>query len=464
MKKILIPFFLIITLSSCIFNKNTEKIENNSWTTLSWNISENISQTGSENSEKQEENNISKEYKVITEKAYFYTNSTDTEPRKAYVMKWDKIIVDNEKSTENMIFATYTNSSWKTTDWFIKRIKVQEVNFKNKAVNIFESSGNEKCKKIYQFAVWEEYKVYWYRTFEFIFPWKCNGKTNVKMDGMFDWEFILGNNQKWSIINYWMKISTWFPGWCSVEKTTFSKKISKNGFEINILAWKEYCTHEESFTWNNRIDVSISEEWDEWFGLLISFIEIPEKLLKSSYEDLVLIFQNGFTETGKKILQKDIEKIRIQKQKEEELRWEQEEKQIENEKLKKISETKWTKELLEKAEFWDDGDFIRLYYDNKKFFVINTWLTESWWAINTCNWEGRALSECIIDKVSNGFIYWRSSFNYSRDDGWDYEWWYYYTYFWETTYKTNIKTNTTEKIKEWDKNKCFNNQWDIACN
>ena len=66
-----------------------------------------------ENSKKVE---LSKFQNVIVEKSYFYTNEDDAEPRKAYVMQWDRVTLDYSKSTEDKVFVTYKNRQWIITE------------------------------------------------------------------------------------------------------------------------------------------------------------------------------------------------------------------------------------------------------------------------------------------------------------------------------------------------------------
>lgn len=65
-------------------------------------------------------------YYIEPKKSFFYTNPTDAEPRKAYVMMWDVVKVIPEKSTGNMFFALYTNSAGKTTEGYLKKEHLQE--------------------------------------------------------------------------------------------------------------------------------------------------------------------------------------------------------------------------------------------------------------------------------------------------------------------------------------------------
>lgn len=106
------------------------------------------------------------------EKAYFYNNPNDTEARKAYVMRWDKIIVDNEKSTENMIFATYTNSSWKTTEWYLEKDAIQPV----KILSMDEIKKISQCHRQYNLIDNSSNKM----MVEFYFVGKCQKRDTVK--------------------------------------------------------------------------------------------------------------------------------------------------------------------------------------------------------------------------------------------------------------------------------------------
>lgn len=419
MKKILMIFICIFTLTSCFSGKNTENKENNSWNI----ISENSSQTGAENSQT-EEKTLPTEYEVIAEKTYFYTNSTDTEPRKAYVMKWDKIIVDNEKSTENMFFATYTNSSWKTTEWFLKKSEIKAIENNSQKL---EEKGEKisNCKRVYDFSVWHSENVQWTRKFEFNFVWDCAEQKNplkIGMLGMWDVKIRLDSGQEWSFFNWMHMMDTWFPGWCGVKKPNFSEMFYKWWFFISINAWPEFCTNwdEGENTGKNRIDIEISEKW-KWTIFEIFFPEMPQKYLEQNYNDLLWTLKNGFFEVGKN---KNSEIIPVEK---------------------------WTKEML--GEWSIDPYMWNIIFDD---IAIDTGLSE-----NDYDCEERTMTvdtnNCAVEDIKNWYITWanyyrsyRSVNNYKNER----------EVLGGIIYKTNIKKWTTEKIESYETETCWD--WDMA--
>lgn len=423
MKKFLIIFICIFALNSCFSSKNTENSENNSWSI----ISENSSQTDVENSqteEKSEEKILPTEYEVISEKSYFYTNSTDTEPRKAYVMKWDKIIVDNEKSTEDMIFAIYTNSSWKTTEWFLKKSEIKALENNSQKL---EEKGEKisNCKRVYDFSVWHSENIQWTRKFEFNFVWDCAEQKNplkIGMLGMWDVKIRLDSGQEWSFFNWMHMMDTWFPGWCGVKKPNFSEIFYKWWFFVSINAWPEFCTNwdEGENTGKNRIDIEISEKW-KWTIFEIFFPEMPQKYLEQNYNDLLWTLKNGFFEVGKN---KNSEIIPVEK---------------------------WTKEML--GEWSIDPYMWNIIFDD---IAINTGLSE-----NDYDCEERTMTvdtnNCAVEDIKNWYITWanyyrsyRSVNNYKNER----------EVLGEIIYKTNIKKWTTEKIKSSETETCWD--WDMA--
>lgn len=460
MKKILMIFICIFTLTSCFSSKNTENGENNSWSI----ISENSSQTDAENSqieEKSEEKILPTEYEVIAEKTYFYTNSTDIEPRKAYVMKWDKIIVDNEKSTENMFFATYTNSSWKTTEWFLKKSEIKAVEnnhqkLEEKDEELTEKTTKVKCVNIYDFAKipfdelmkWTSAQPTW--KVRITISWEnkecIQQKSPVLVNDLF-WE--LENFYKKSdasVINTYVERETGFGYNCNwPEEFTKSKTIKINGKEVALQGFKEYCEWEWTsyFVRTNIDNIIFSIKTTQ------SNIENDLKIIFETFEKSLKIEHLAFDDKN----QKDFKNSK--KSEEENIKKQEEERQ--DKYLKEISSVKWTSELLEKAKFANNAQSIKLYYNDRDYFYISTGMNEKWWAIDECNDPWSTGSECIVDRVANGFVFWKSKFSHTIDHsgGWKTGNWYYEYYYGETQYKTNIKTETTEKIKEWTKRECL---------
>lgn len=420
MKNFLIIFICIFALTSCFSGKNTENSENNSWSI----ISENSSQTGAENlqtEEKSEEKILPTEYEVITEKAYFYSNSTDTEPRKAYVMKWDKIIVDNEKSTENMIFATYTNSSWKTTEWFLKKseIKAMETNNQQSEEKVEKFSN---CKRVYSFAYWKEEDVIdGYRKFTFKLVWDCPPKQEQKID--YTWDAFRVATWQQAIFSNFMINNTWWAGWwCFIKNPIYSKKFQKDNFEIDMKWWTEYCSDGSDngweYSWDYLINIDIFEKWRKIINLKLE--KLSKWVLEENYNDLLWTMENGFSE-----------------------QWTQSAEEI---KLQELHSIKWTKEKLNEWKFTHNGNYIS--FEDMK---IATGLNLGGDCENEYFFGQKIFTECKVTKIDWNFIYWEYISWKTIDEG---------TYSKITSKieynKTHIIHGKTEKLKESYNNECFN--------
>lgn len=456
MKKNLIIFICIFALTSCFSSKNTENSKVISWSTSSGNISENSSETGSKNKEKPEEKILPTEYEIISEKSYFYTNSNDSKPRKVYVMKWDKITVDNQKSTENMIFARYTNSYWKTTEWFLKKSEISAIeNNSQKSKEKTEKISKTKCVNIYDFAKIPADQIFsdipnptWKVRFQF--GWDNDNCIQQK-------EIPLSINIIWTFENFYKKYSTEFVNWyvehftggfygCDwFEDIIKPKTIKINGKKIKLDGFKRYC----EWSWTSYFVRTNIDEITLFIETTQNNIENDLKIISENFEKYLKIEELSFTKEDRKKLQK-IKKEEIDHRN-------KENEKMKNEELKQISSVNWTSDLLQKSKFGNNGESIKLYYNDKDYFYISTWMNVEWWAIDLCNDPWASGSECIIDKVANGFVFWKSSFNHttkhhSGGQNWN---WYHEYYYGETQYKTNIKTENTEKIKEFTKTYCL---------
>lgn len=260
MKHFLLLFTCLFTLTSCFSSENTEKSDNHSWTI----ISENTTQTESETTEDQESHPISTHYTVSVEKSYFYTHPDDTEPRKAYVMRWDILEVNHEKSTENMIFAVYTNSEGKTTEGYLKRNTLQPI----KTLSMEEIQSVSQCYRQYKIVdnSWNQMMA------EFYFVWECKKQNNIKtvsydMDSPI---FILSS-------------------WQKVYARMFSKKNPpSDGIDGGAGIYKSLGKDTFVVQWNQvSLKKYVADDGENpphyWFDIEVTF--------KSSYKSHSLVFE-----------------------------------------------------------------------------------------------------------------------------------------------------------------------------
>lgn len=138
--------------------KIKEELSNNSWNielfseeikTLTWKLEKNDEKISDEKNEVFE--NISENFKVIVEKSYFY--NSDWTKRNAFVMIWDTVKVDLSSLNWEKYFASYTNSSWKTTTWFLNKYDLKEI-----SKNITEEKNKDEEYKNFLISHYNEIK------------------------------------------------------------------------------------------------------------------------------------------------------------------------------------------------------------------------------------------------------------------------------------------------------------------
>lgn len=260
MKHFLLLFTCLFALTSCFSGKKTEQGNNHSWAV----VSESTTQTGSEITEDQEPHPISTHYTISAEKSYFYTHPDDAEPRKAYVMQWDILEVNHEKSTENMIFAVYTNSEGKTTEGYLKRNTLQPI----KTLSMEEIQSVSQCYRQYKIVdnSWNQMMA------EFYFVWECKKQNNIKtvsydMDSPI---FILSS-------------------WQKVYARMFSKKNPpSDGIDGGAGIYKSLGKDTFVVQWNQvSLKKYVADDGENpphyWFDIEVTF--------KSSYKSHSLVFE-----------------------------------------------------------------------------------------------------------------------------------------------------------------------------
>lgn len=335
----------------------------------------------------------------------------------------------SNKNAENL-----ENNSWNTVSVISENKEIQE----EKSEML---SNKSNCKRFYDFAIGENYKVDSYRQFEFNFIWDCSPqKKSIQIDDIL-WEwFKVESGQQALFTNFLMLVDFGGPVWCIIKNQEKTNVFNNGNFHITINGWEEVCM------WYD-LDNIISEGKKQIFIwvkeenkkiLSIQLAKIDPKDFEKNYNDLLWTMQNGFFETDKNFSEKEIVNIKHAQ------------------KIEQKNTITWTKENLAKAQFirQDDGYSILWFIENTNFdiqaYIDPLDINPYWW----CE-AGRRKSECIVEKIDNDFIYWKNF--YLAKDSFDGENIFSYTE-WEVSLKTDIRTGKTEIINKKEDSYCYDEE------
>lgn len=271
MKNFILALICIFVLFSCSVNKENSQVKENasSWTvnnieTSTWEI------FSDNNKVEHKEEKLSTSYTIIAEKSFFYNEINDSEPRKAYVMKWDIVEVDNTKSSDYKIFVTYVASNGKTTSGYIKKSDIAPTEKK-----IVNSDSTSLC--IQEWILPNKLDLDWTKGKKVTFSYKWDCKTTKTTN--IEWsENVNIWNSEYSILN--MLAMDGFGVWCAPNNP--KNKNIQNGKYRAEITYSSTTDCMGNIQKTPYISISI-DEWDEDILLILGWDNI-----KNLDEEIIL--------------------------------------------------------------------------------------------------------------------------------------------------------------------------------